>query len=349
MIAALNHEMLPPTLHVDAPSPHIDWSAGTVRLLTEPIPWPDTDHPRTAAVSSFGISGTNAHLILQQAPPHPLHPVSSRHDPGSGARAADLWPVSARTPAALAAQAERLHQHLIDHPDLDLTDVAYSLATTRTHHPYRAVITASADNPDPRARSCWRPWRHCAADQPHPGLTRHHHRPHQAGKTVFVFPGQGAQYPGMGAQLYQHHRGFAAALDECDQALRPYTGWSVREVIGQDPGAPALDRVDVVQPVLVRGDGVAGRGVGRLRDRARRGDRALPRRNRRRLHRRGAHLGRGRQNCGATQPGAGAAVRYRCDGLGLAGRRATASAAAAVGCRVEHRRDQRPHPQHHQR
>ena len=152
MIQAINHDMLPPTLHVDRPSPHIDWSAGTVRLLTEPIPWPETDHPRTAAVSSFGISGTNAHLILQQAPHRGRRPVACP-TPAPGeptALAADAGRSRRAPPRRLAAQADRLHQHLIDHPDLDLTDVAYSLATTRTHHPYRAAITAPLDSEDPR-------------------------------------------------------------------------------------------------------------------------------------------------------------------------------------------------------
>ncbi len=253
MIAALNHGVLPPTLHIDAPSPHIDWSADTVRLLTEPTPWPETSHRRTAAVSSFGVSGTNAHLILQQPPQPPepvlpVAPVADGSEPG-GEPTLGVWAVSARTSAALAAQAHRLHQHLIDHPGLDITDLAYSLATTRTQHPYRAAITASADHQDPRGELL-AALQALALDRPHPGLTRHHYRPHLVGKTVFVFPGQGAQYPGMGIELYQHHRGFAAALDACDQALRPYTGWSVREVIAQEPGAPALDRVDVVQPVL---------------------------------------------------------------------------------------------------
>ena len=110
MVAALNHDSLPPTLHVDHPSPHIDWSAGTVRLLTEPVAWPVTDHPRTAAVSSFGISGTNAHLILQQAPTLEAEPATgqAQDDVESGLAGLPLWPVSARTPAALCAQADRL-------------------------------------------------------------------------------------------------------------------------------------------------------------------------------------------------------------------------------------------------
>ena len=231
------------------PSPHIDWSAGTVRLLTEAIPWPHTDHPRTAAVSSFGISGTNAHLILQQAP-------AGRSCAGRDRRSNPLQSPrcgsgrSRRAPrSALCAQAERLHQHLLDHPGLDLTDLAYSLATTRTQHPYRAAITAPADTEDPRQDLL----EALSALQRRPAPPRADAAtiwPGQAGKTVFVFPGQGAQYPGMAAQLYGQHRVFAAALDECDAALRPFTGWSVRDVVCQEPAAPSLDRVDVLQPAL---------------------------------------------------------------------------------------------------
>ena len=86
--------------------------------------------------------------------------------------------------------------------------------------------------------------------QPHPQLTQHHYLAHLRGKIVFVLPGQGGQYPGMGRELYEHHRVFADTVDDCDNALRPFTGWSVREVLCQDPAAPALDRVDVIQPVL---------------------------------------------------------------------------------------------------
>ena len=150
---------------------------------------------------------------------------------------------------ALAAQADRLHQHLSEHPDLVLADVAYSLAATRTHHPYRAAITAYPGTGDPR-QELLDGLHALAADLPHPRLTRGHSALRLPGKTVFVLPGQGAQYLGMGLDLYRHHRSFARTLDECDQALQAFTGWSVRDVLHQDPAAPSLDRVDVVQPVL---------------------------------------------------------------------------------------------------
>ena len=245
MVEALNHDSLPPTLHVDRPTPNIDWSAGTVRLLTEPEPWPVAEHPRTAAVSSFGISGTNAHVILRQAPA--AEPVG-RTDDGVGLQLR-MWPISARTPGALFAQADRLHRLLADNPGLDLTDVAYSLGATRAHHPYRAVITIPAESADVRddllsALDALR------TDQHHPQVIRHHRLARRRGKTVFVLPGQGAQYPGMGWELYKNNPVFAQSVDACDTALSAVTGWSVRDVLRQDPSAPALDRVDVVQPVL---------------------------------------------------------------------------------------------------
>ncbi|WP_188113157.1 acyltransferase domain-containing protein, partial [Mycobacterium simiae] len=157
--------------------------------------------------------------------------------------------MSARTAAALGAQAERLHQHLVGHPDLDLTDVAFSLGCTRAHHSYRAVITGSVAAADPR-KDLLDALDALRGGEPHPQLTRHHYLAHLRGKTVFVLPGQGGQYLGMGRALYAQHRVFADMVDACDEALGPITGWSVREVLCQGSGAPALERVDVVQPVL---------------------------------------------------------------------------------------------------
>jgi acyl transferase domain-containing protein len=249
MIAAINHDTLPPTLNVDHPSPHIDWSAGTVRILTEAVAWPITDHPRTAAVSSFGISGTNAHLILQQTPNQTAEPAEpTRHGVAFGL---PMWPVSARTPAALLAQADRLHQHLIRHPDLDLTDVAYSLARTRTHHPYRAAITMPVGNADPRADLLG------ALDalrtgQPHPQLTQHH-LTRLRSKTVFVLPGQGAQYPDMGRELYEHNQVFADTVDNICEALDAHLDVSLREIMFAEPGSAVgelIHQTSYAQPAL---------------------------------------------------------------------------------------------------
>ncbi len=255
MVGALNHDMLPPTLHVDAPSPHIDWSAGTVRLLTEAVAWPQTDHPRTAAVSSFGISGTNAHLILQQAPIGATVPAPAVTEPVEESLVW-VWPVSARSPKALAAQAERLCRHLVSHPDLDLADVAYSLATTRAQHPYRAAITGaiteSVTSADLRG-GLLGALQALSSGQPHPQVTQHHQLAHLAGKTVFVLPGQGAQYPGMGQELYERHRTFARTLDEVCAALDVHLDVALREVMFAETGSAAgelLHQTVYAQPAL---------------------------------------------------------------------------------------------------
>ncbi len=251
MILALNRELLPPTLHVDAPSPHIDWSAGTVRLLTEAVAWPQTDHPRTAAVSSFGISGTNAHLILQQAPIGATVPAPAVTEPVEESLVW-VWPVSARSPKALAAQAERLCRHLVSHPDLDLADVAYSLATTRAQHPYRAAITGAVTSADLRG-GLLGALQALSSGQPHPQVTQHHQLAHLAGKTVFVLPGQGAQYPGMGQELYERHRTFARTLDEVCAALDVHLDVALREVMFAETGSAAgelLHQTVYAQPAL---------------------------------------------------------------------------------------------------
>uniref|UniRef100_UPI003565AB3B type I polyketide synthase n=1 Tax=Mycobacterium marinum TaxID=1781 RepID=UPI003565AB3B len=244
MIQAINHAVLPPTLHVDAPSPHIDWSAGAVRLLTEAVPWPDTGRARTAGISSFGISGTNAHLIVQEAP------QDNTADPSPSDVCEPLfrvWPVSGRTAEALSAQAERLGQYLVDHPDLDLTDLAYSLATTRAHHAYRAAVTVPGDTVNTRD-DLLAGLRSLAANQSHPGVTYHHYRLGQAGKTVFVFPGQGAQYAGMGAGLYRHHPVFTAAIDEICAVMDEHLDVPLRDVMFTEPGL--LQQTVYAQPAL---------------------------------------------------------------------------------------------------
>jgi acyl transferase domain-containing protein len=134
MIQAMRHGEVPSTLHVDEPSPDIDWSTGKIDLVTEPVPWPDRGHPRRSAVSSVGISGTNVHIVLEQAPePAPV-------DTGTRALPIIPWPISGKTREALTAQAVRLQAYLTDHPHLDPADVGFSLATTRASLTHRAVV-----------------------------------------------------------------------------------------------------------------------------------------------------------------------------------------------------------------
>jgi acyl transferase domain-containing protein len=241
MVQAIRADQVPRTLHTEQLSPHIDWSAGTISVLTEPAPWPRDDAPRRAAVSSFGISGTNAHLILEQAPPQP---AEARERTPAAALPVIPLPLSARGADALRHQAARLRQAFGERPDLDLLDVGYSLVTSRFTGSHRAVVLG-ADTAgvlggiDALANGTAAAGVVCgpaAIDAP-------------AG-SVFVFPGQGSQWSGMALAMLAQSPVFAARLAECGAALSEFVDWSLPDVLHNAAGAPPLDRVDVVQPVL---------------------------------------------------------------------------------------------------
>ncbi|ROO87031.1 acyl transferase domain-containing protein [Actinocorallia herbida] len=236
MVQAMRHGALPRTLHLDAPTPHVEWDGGGVALLAEERAWPETGRPRRAAVSSFGISGTNAHLILEQAP---------EQEAASGDAATPpevALPVSAKDPAALRAAAGLLADHLAEHPGLVPADLAGPLAG-RAHLARRAAVVTGHDDRAEAAEALAA----LAAGRPHPALVLGPDALPSGGGTVFVFPGQGSQWAGMGLRLRDESPAFAAALDDCAQALQPHTGWDLHDVLAL-PELPT--RTDVVQPAL---------------------------------------------------------------------------------------------------
>ncbi|MEU2065267.1 beta-ketoacyl synthase N-terminal-like domain-containing protein, partial [Streptomyces sp. NPDC013455] len=277
-VEALRHAVLPPTLHVDQPSTEVDWTAGAVELLTEARPWPETGRPRRAGVSAFGVSGTNAHVILEQAPEEPAVVPPA---PGDGARPAPadgVLPVvvSARSTAALAGQAARLAE-FAGRTDVPPAAVAGALVTRRAVLPERAVVVAgSRDEAVAGLRAL-------AAGEASPNVAV---GTESTGRTVFVFPGQGAQRLGLGRELYDRYPVFAEALDEACAALDArLAGWAdhaVKDVIfGEvgNAGGGLLDQTVFTQAGLfavesalfrlveswgVRPDVVAGHSIGEV-------------------------------------------------------------------------------------
>ncbi|WP_344318255.1 type I polyketide synthase, partial [Streptomyces javensis] len=232
MVMAMRHGVLPRSLHIDEPTPHVDWTAGRIALLTEPSPWPRTGAPRRAAVSSFGVSGTNAHVILEQAS------VVAETEERDAARTPEPpavpWVLSARSEAALRAHALRLGSFVSADADLRPVDVGWSLASARAVLSHRAVVVGA------ERTELLRELEAVASGSATVGEARTH------SGVVFVFPGQGSQWVGMALELVESSPVFAGRLGKCADALAPFVEWSLWDVLGDEV---ALGRVDVVQPV----------------------------------------------------------------------------------------------------
>ncbi|MGW4296429.1 type I polyketide synthase, partial [Micromonospora chersina] len=248
MVMALRHGTLPATLHVDEPTPHVEWSAGAVSVLTEAQPWPPGEQPRRAGVSSFGMSGTNAHVIIEEAPPEPTDDTApAAADAGTSApatvggpapvAAAGLVPVllSARDSAGLAAQARRWADWL-DADAAGLTDVGWSSVTTRGALEHRAVVLA-ADRVGLRDDL-----RTLADGGTAPGLVVGSGP--RGGQLAFLFSGQGAQRAGMGRELAAAFPAYADALAEVCRELDPHLPRPLGSILAAEPGTEAADLLD---------------------------------------------------------------------------------------------------------
>ncbi|NUR63297.1 MAG: SDR family NAD(P)-dependent oxidoreductase [Catenulispora sp.] len=250
MVQAMRYAELPRTLHVGTPTPEVDWPAGAARILTTPVAWPDADHPRRAGISSFGVSGTNAHVIIEQDVPNQDSDTSSGAEPvaGSGAeKAAEptlIWPIAARSATALRKQAERLlsflDESLDENEDVDLAGIGHALALSRSAFEHRAVVVGARRPEFLRALAA------IADGEPAPGLVTGTAR--ASGRTAFLFTGQGSQRSGMGSGLAGVFPVFDAAFSQACAEVDKHLPEPIGRVIASD--ADQLHRTEYTQAAL---------------------------------------------------------------------------------------------------
>ena len=235
-VLSLQHARIPRSLHCTKPNPHIPWDTLPVEVAAESREWPRHVGARRAGVSSFGFSGTNAHIVLEEAPQQPA--------PLAVPRSAELIVISAQSQAALDAQAARLAAHLKTHPEPALGSIAHGLAHTRSAMEHRlAIVATSREGLLAQLDSA-------AQGQTPDGAVRRRAGASRRPRVVFVFPGQGSQWLGMGRALLAEEPIFREALTACDRAIRAEAGFSVLAELAADEAASQLERIDVVQPLL---------------------------------------------------------------------------------------------------
>ena len=232
---ALKHRELPPSLNFERPNPEIDFADSPFYVNTRLAEWKSNGGPRRAGVSSFGIGGTNAHVVLEEAP---------RPAAGGESRPSQLLVLSARTASALEAATENLAAYLKQNPHADLADVAYTLKVGRRAFNHRRALVCRSAEEAVEALESLDPRRVVT------GLQEPKRRP-----VVFMFPGQGAQYVGMGRELYESEATFRAEVDYCAERLTPLLGFDLREVLfapaeRAEEAEARLTQTSVTQPAL---------------------------------------------------------------------------------------------------
>ncbi len=266
MVKALEHGVLPPTLHVNEPSRNVDWATGQVSLLTEATEWPINGGPRRAGVSSFGLSGTNAHVIIEEAPPiaaggasaesmsdedpgiagtvEPETPASeavAKDAPVLGAAGVVPWMLSGKGERGLRGQAGRLREFVAGDPEIDPIDVGVSLSA-RAELGHRAVVLGESREQLLAGLD--------ALVQARPAAGVFAGMAAARGGVAFVFPGHGSQWTGMAVELLDVSPVFAEQIGRCGEALAGLVEWSLEGVLRGEEGEPGLDQVEVLQPVL---------------------------------------------------------------------------------------------------
>lgn len=240
VILSMQHQELPPHLHLKTPNPHIPWDGLSFKIPTEPTSWPAGNEPRIAGISSYGFGGTNAHVILEEPPSLPVETASVEPE-----RPLHLLTLSARNEEALMALADRYGQYMTTHPDVSLADIGFTASTGRTHFTHRLALVAETTEQAQNKLAAF------FAGQWLPGVVSGVAETTEPPAVAFLFTGQGSQYAGMGRQLYETQPVFRNALDQCDELLRPYLEQPLLSVIYPEADTPALlDETAYTQPAL---------------------------------------------------------------------------------------------------
>lgn len=236
-VLALTHRTIPASLHFETPNPKIPWSDLPLTIVRKLTPWPDHGRPAIAGVNSFGVTGTNAHIVLQEAP------SLSRRDRSDAKSRPLALPISARTIAAQKALAQRYSDTLAQIDSADVQDLCYSAAVRRSHHEQRLAIVADSREGFAEGLEA------CLRGEQHPQVCEGQVTA-EPPKVAFVFPGQGSQWFGMARELLAHEPAFRAALENCDRAIFAETGWSTIEQLEAAESDSRLGEIDVIQPTL---------------------------------------------------------------------------------------------------